>query len=361
MKLLRRPKLTALALSAATALAFLISATTHADEVKQLHLYNWADYMDPEILKNFEKEYNCKVVEDFYDSAEDMMAKLQAGGLSQYDLVGPSNVNVPSFVRLKLLMPLDKSKLPNLKNLDPSFADSPYDPGNKYTVPYLWGSVGLLYRKDKLPDFKPTWGAVLDAGKQPGTFLLLDSVRDMLDITLIYQGKPINTTDKGDLKSIADMLVKAKKSDKFMGFEPGVGGKNKVAAGVASVGIVWNGDALQVMKESEENTKNLAFVLPEEGSIKWVDTLGIPAKAPNPELAHAFINYLYEPKVAAQLANFVQYASPNAAAKEFLTPEDLANPVIYPTEEQLKKLYISKDLGEDNKLYDQVWTMVKSR
>jgi spermidine/putrescine transport system substrate-binding protein len=355
MKQLVRLTLAALALTAS------LTAATHAEEVKKLHLYNWADYMDPEIIKNFETEYKCDVVEDFYDSAEDMMAKLQAGGLSQYDLVGPSNVNVPSFIRLKLLMELDKSKLPNLRHLDPAFSDSAYDPGNKYTAPYLWGTIGLLYRKDKLPDFKPTWGAVLDADKQPGTFLLLDSVRDMLDITLIYQGKAINSTDKGDLKAIADMLVKAKKSKNFAGFEPGVGGKNKVAAGVASIGIVWNGDALQVMKESEENTKNMAFVLPKEGSIKWVDTIGIPAKAPNPELAHAFINYLYEPKVAAQLANFVQYATPNAAAKEFLTPEDLANPVIYPTEEQQKKLHISKDLGEQNKLYDQVWTMVKSR
>ena len=198
---------------------------------------------------------------------------------------------------------------------------------------------------------------LFDANKQTGAFWLIDSVREMMGIALVYQGKDFNSTKPADLKAAADLLVTVKRTKNCMGFKPGVGGKNDVVAGIAVAAIVYNGDAIQSVTEEPDK---LGFIIPSEGSEIWYDSMCIPSKAPNPDAAHKWINWLLEPEVGAELSNYNQYATPNAAAEAFITPEDLENPGIYPTPAIMKKLHFTKDLGKENRIMDEAWTRAKS-
>jgi spermidine/putrescine transport system substrate-binding protein len=315
--------------------------------------------MDEEKMPaDFEKKFGIKVRLDIFENNEEMVAKLQAGGASQYDIIVPSDYILPVLIGRKLIQPLDHAKLPNLKNLKPLFRKTSYDPGNKYSVAYQWGTVGLMYRKDKVPaDAVNSWSVLFDAGKQPGPFWLIDGVREMMGIALVYLGKDFNSTQPQDLKAAADLLAATKRTQNCMGFKSGVGGKNEVVAGTAVAAIVYNGDAIQSVTEAPDK---LGFTVPAEGSEIWVDSMCIPARAPNADAAHKWINWILEAKVGAELSNYNQYATPNAAAEPFITPEDLKHPGIDPTEEIMKKLHFTKDLGKDNRIMDEAWTRAKS-
>lgn len=323
---------------------------------EELRLYIWSEYIDPAIVKSFEEKFNCKVLVDLYESNEDMMAKLVAGGVSQYDLVVPSGYAVRSMIEQKLLMKLDKSKVPNLKNVDPKFTKLPSDPADDYSIPYQWGTVGIFYNKDKVKDFKPTWDMVLKNADN-GSFLFMDSTREMIGSVLIALGKSPNTNKKDEIVEAAKMMLAAKQGKGFKGFEGGVGGKNQVIAGTVGMAVTYNGDAVRGMAENP----NTAFVNPVEGGLIWVDSMGITAKAPNAELAHKFINYILEPEVGGQLSNFNRYPTPNKAALQHINADDLKNPAIYPSEESKAKLQFLDDLGLENRIYDEAWTMIKSR
>ncbi|MGD8209716.1 MAG: spermidine/putrescine ABC transporter substrate-binding protein, partial [Desulfobacterales bacterium] len=290
---------------------------------KELKIFIWSEYMDEENMpKEFEKATGIKVRLDLYESNEDMMAKLQAGGVSQYDLIVPSDYIMPSLINLKLIQPLDHSKIPNLKNLGTKFQQTTFDPGNKFSVGYQWGTVGLMYRKDRIKeDDAKSWSIVFDPKKDPGPFALIDSVREMMGIALLYLGYDFNSIKPKELKAAADLLVQTKKRQTCLGFKGGVGGKNDVVAGAASAAIVYNGDAIQAIAE---DPKKLGFVVPKEGSEVWLDSMCIPAKAPNPDNAHKWINWILDPKVNASLSNYNHFATPNDAAKPYLNKEDLA-------------------------------------
>ena len=322
----------------------------------ELHLYIWSEYIDTQTVKDFEAENHCKVVIDLFESNEQMIAKLQAGGLSQYDVVVPSGFVIPSMVQLGLLQKLDHSKIPNLKNLKPMFQREMFDSGNVYSATYQWGTVGLVYNKKMLPDFKPSWASVFkSSAKSP--FIFLDAEREMLGSALKFLGKSVNTLDKANLEAASKVLLEAKKSPNFLGFEADVGGKNKVVAGTAAVAVAFNGDGVKGMNEN----KDLLFVNPIEGGVLWADNLAIPAKAPNAELAHKFINHILAAKIGAQLSNYTQYATPNAAAMPFIDTAALKNPAIYPDSVTLAKFEGVTDLGKDGRLYSETWKIVKSR
>lgn len=292
---------------------------------------------------------------DLYESNEEMIAKLQAGGVSQYDLIFPSDFYVPSIIQLRLVQPLDHGKLPNLRNLDDKFKNPPFDPGNRYSVAYQWGTTGLVYRKDKVG--KPeSWAVLFRDPKAP--FILMDSPREMLGNALKYLGYSVNTKNPKEVQAAGQLLLQTKRSRYFLGFEGGVGGKNRVVAGAAAYAVVYNGDAV---KAADENPGKVDFAIPKEGATLWVDSMMIPAKAPNPEAAHLFINFILDPKVGAQLSNFNRYATPNKAALPYINPADRKNPAIYPSSELMKRLEFILDLGKDNRIYDEVWTAVKSR
>jgi spermidine/putrescine transport system substrate-binding protein len=321
----------------------------------QLNLYIWSEYIDPEIVKAFETQNACKVTIDLYEDNESMMAKLQGGGTSQYDVVVPGGYILPAMVKLGLLAPLRKENIPNVKNLDEKFVNPSFDPGNQYSVPYQWGTVGIYMRKKPGQTVDESWALLFQPNKKIGSFLLMDSIRETMGSALIFKGQSANTTDKAQLEAIGKVLADTKK--RSQGFEGGVGGKNKVLAKAVNAAVVYNGDAIKGTADDPETY----YFVPKEGGIIWVDNLAIPAKAPHRDVAEKFINFILDAKVGAQLSNFNQYATPNKAAKEFITPADLANPAIYPPPEMMAKLQFVNDLGADNQLYDEIWTQVKSK
>jgi spermidine/putrescine transport system substrate-binding protein len=336
------------------AVSLLCTVSVWAQKNK-MNLFIWSEYIDPKIIQSFEKEYDCKVTVDLYEDNESMVAKLQGGGTSLYDIVVPSDYIIPSMVSQKLLAPLRHDNIPNIKNIDPKFGNREYDPGNKFTVPYQWGTVGLFVRKKAGETIDETWGLVFDVKKQLGSFLMIDDSRGAIGAALKYKGYSLNTVDKKQLKDARDVLIDAKK--RSLGFEGGVGAKNKVLAKVCRVGMVYNGDAVRGMKEDAETY----YFVPREGGEIWLDNMGIPAKAPNRDMAEKFINYILDAKIGAQLSNFNQYATPNKAALEFITPADLKNIAIYPSEEQMKTLEFTRDLGSKSGWYDELWTSIKSK
>lgn len=335
--------------------AILLCTASAWAQKNKLNLFIWSEYIDPKIIESFEKEFDCKVTVDLYEDNESMVAKLQGGGTSLYDIVVPSDYIIPSMIANKLLAPIRHENVPNMKNLDPRFANREYDAGNKFTAPYQWGTVGIYMRREKGEKVDDTWGLVFDPKKDAGSFLLMDDTRATIGAALKYKGYSLNTTDKKQLREARDVLLEAKK--KSQGFEGGVGGKNKVLAHVVKMAMVYNGDAVRGMKEDADTY----FFVPREGGEIWLDNMAIPAKAPHRDMAEKFINYILDAKIGAQLSNFNQYATPNKASLELITPADLQNTAIYPTAEQMKKLEFIRDLGSKGPWYDELWTSIKSK
>lgn len=325
-----------------------------------LNLYIWSEYLDPALVEAFTARTGTQVKVSLFESTEEMLAKLQhAAGTSQYDLVVVANQSVPAMVRLDLIQPLDAAQLPHKDGLDAAFRKPPYDPDETYSVPYQWGTVGLLYDKAKHPDLDPTWSVLFDPAQQVGPFLLIDEARDQLGVALKSLGHSVNSTDPEQLKAAGELLLTAKRSENCLGFEGGVGGKNRVAGGTADLAVVWNGDAFRAIQEDTQH--RLGFLVPREGSIGWCDVLVVTSQAPNPKAAHAFIDFLLEPENAARLSAFTKYATPVTAARALLPEADRDNQVIYPTDEVRQTLESLTDLGDHLRLYDEVWTAVKAR
>ncbi|MFM2198131.1 MAG: hypothetical protein RLZZ505_1563 [Verrucomicrobiota bacterium] len=339
----------------AVAGAFVMSALQLSAK-QELNLYIWTEYLEPELIKAFEEKYDCKVVESNFESNEEMVAKLQAGGSSQYDLVFPSDFIVPSMIKLGLLAPLDHSKLPELKNLSEQFKNPSFDPGNKFSAAYQWGTVGLIYSKSTFKEPLNSW-EVLFKGDDALRFSLFDSEREMIGVALAYLGHPINSTDKNHLKAAADLMIKAKQRKGFKGFDANVSGIGKIKGKTLDVSVSYSGNAFAAMAEDE----NLGYSIPKEGSVVWCDSMCIPKDAPNKELAHKFIDYILTAKVGAQLSNFTMFATPNAASLPMIDEETLKNPSVYPDEATSKKLDFIKDAGPNTALFGEVWKMVKTR
>ncbi|HOW64110.1 MAG TPA: spermidine/putrescine ABC transporter substrate-binding protein [Candidatus Paceibacterota bacterium] len=324
-------------------------------QANKLNLFIWSEYLDPSVVAEFEKKFDCKVTVDLYEDEAGMQAKLQGGGKALYDVVVPPDQTIPGLIKLKLLAPLRLENLPNLKNLEDRFINPPYDPGNKYSVAFQWGTVGLYVRKPKDIKLDPSWGILFDPAQQIGPFVLMDTARETIGAALKYKGYSLNSTDPAQLKEARELVLAAKR--RSQGFENGVGGKNKVLAKGTMAAIVYNGDAVRGMSEDEETV----FFVPREGGEIWVDNLAVPAKAPHRDMAEKFINFLLEPETAVKVAKFSQYASPNKAAKPLLGEEDLKNPAIYPPAEVMQKLEFLQDLGRKTRLYDEIWTQIKSK
>ncbi|GHV56838.1 spermidine/putrescine ABC transporter substrate-binding protein [Deltaproteobacteria bacterium] len=335
--------------------ALLLAAAAPAPAKGPLTVFIWSEYMDPSVVKDFEKETGLKVRFDYYESNEEMIAKLQSGGVRQYDLIFPSAYFLPSLKSLKLIQPLDRRRLSNLANLDPAFADQADNPDFQFAVPYQWGTSGLAARGGAGPQPPDTWGLLFQP--QVGSFIIFDTARDALGSALKYLGYSLNSTDPQEIQAAIDLLAAAKARPTFFGFDGGVGGLNKVMSGLAAVAQVYSGEAIRAHEEDEA----VRYILPREGFEVWLDLVAIPTEAPNLEAAYAFIDYMLRAEVGAQLATYNRYATPNAAARAFLPSEDLANPAMYPPPEVMERAEYMKDLGPGNRLYDEAWTLIKNK
>lgn len=335
----------------------LFSVSAQALAAGQLSVFMWSEYMDPEIVKSFEARYDIKVKFDYYESNEEMMAKLQHGGLGLYDVIVPSTYAVAGLKKLDLVEPLNHDLLPNLKNLDRFFTEMEADPGNRYTVPYQWGTSGIGVRTQEAGRLKKSFGLLFDPNQDLGPFVLFDTGRDAIGSALKYLGYSLNSTNPKEIEEAARLLIETKKRPTFSGYDGGVGGLNKLMSGVVKAAQIYNGEGVRAHEEDKE----LHYILPEEGGEIWADLVAIPRKAPNLDNAHAFLNYLMEAEVAARVSNYNRYATPVEAAKAFIAKEDLNSPLMYPSADDLKNREYIKDLGAENRLYDEAWTLIKSR
>jgi spermidine/putrescine transport system substrate-binding protein len=332
----------------------LLALSLHAANNK-LNLFIWSEYIDPDIITDFEKRFDAKVTIDLYEDEASMIAKLQGGGAAQYDVIVPPDHSVPALIKLKLIAPLRQDHIPNIRHIDERFASPWYDPSNRFTVPYQWGTVGIYARQPKEKPYNESWALLFDPKEQRGKFVFIDGMRDTIGAALRHLGYSLNSTNKKELADARDMLTEAKK--RSLGFEGGVGGKNKVLARTADYAMAYSGDAMRGMKEDRETY----YFIPKEGSQIWMDNLAVCAKAPNRIVAEKFLNFILNPEIGARLADYNQYATPNKAALAFVHPDNINNPMIYPPPDVMKRLEFLRDLGKQTRLYDEVWTQVKAK
>ncbi|PWG63087.1 ABC transporter substrate-binding protein [Spiribacter halobius] len=349
----------------AAAISALLAAGTAVaqDEERKLYIFNWSQYMDPEIIEQFEAEYDVDVVENFFNSNAEMFSKMQAGGASQYDVVMPSNYFIPRLVDSGLIQPLDHSQIPNMDNLSPKFRDPSYDPGNEYSAAYQWGTTGIVYRTDTIPDAPESWSILFDPELNPNQpFALMGGEGNpTVASACAYLGHGYRCTDREQWTEAARLLLETKRRDNFSGFEDGTPQLQQIARGVIHAGMTYNGDYVYYRSEDPEAYANTSYIIPEEGAEIWVDNMVIPSEAPNPELAHTFINYILDAEIGAQLSNWTYYSSPNRAALPMLEPL-LQEPPSTPTEEEMARLeFIPILQGEDLRVFQQIWSEVLSR
>ena len=319
--------------------------------------YNWGDYIDPVVLDTFQEECGVEVVYDTFSSNEDLLAKLQAGA-GGYDLIVPSDYMVTIMIQLGLLKELDHNNIPNLAHLYPRFREAAFDPGNQYSVPYQWGTAGIGYDADVVTEAPTSLAALFDpaqAEQYAGKFSLLNDSREVLGAALKYLGYSMNSTDPAQLEEAKQVVLAIKPfvltfdSDTY---------SDLVVSGDTALGHGWNGGFYGAIFENED--RNIAFVVPEEGLTIFTDNLAIPASAPNPYTAEVLINFLNDPEIAAMITNATYYASPNEAALEFIADEIKNDPGIYPPEEVVEKMEFLVDVGEATQLYERIWTEIKA-
>lgn len=308
-----------------------------------LTIYNWGDYIDPDLISIFTEVTGISVIYETFDSNEAMMTKIQQGGTS-YDIAVPSEYMIEKMIEEDLLIPIDHDKLPNLSNIDDRFMDLPFDPENKYSVPYFWGTVGIVYNTAMLPGIEITsWNDLWDPTFK-NEILLTDGAREVIGMGLNSLGYSLNDTNREHLleaKSKLDLLtpnIKAIVGDEI---------KMLIANEEAAIGLVWSGDAADMMWENE----NLDYVVPSEGSNLWFDNMVIPKTARNIEAAHQFINFILDAEIAAINTEWVSYSTPNKEALAFMPEEMTEDERFYPPEELTEKLEVYENIGKWNLAY----------
>jgi spermidine/putrescine transport system substrate-binding protein len=345
----------------AVALGFGFTATTarpaHADQ-PVLNLFIWSDYIDPALLKAFEQQCNCKVVETDYESNAELEAKLKTGGDAQFDVVVPSSYYVPQLVSEGLIAKIDHTKLSNFGNLFPRFQNPDYDKGDAYSIPYQWGTTGLLYDPAKIKNPGTGWAILFDPKANPNYPFVIPKGegRDQIGAACAYLGYGFNCSDPKQWIVAAKLIEQEKTRANFSGFVDETPGRDQEKGGLIALTMAYNGDVTQCYADG--TCKNLKFFLPKEGSEIWVDTMAIPTHAPHPALALQFINFILDANNGADLSNFNQYASPNQAAQKGLTGI-MASDLINPSAEEMKRLVFLAPLsGANFKLFNQIWTSV---
>ncbi|HEU0108945.1 MAG TPA: spermidine/putrescine ABC transporter substrate-binding protein, partial [Vicinamibacteria bacterium] len=329
---------------------FLLAPVSLAGADRQLNVYIWSNYIAPETVRRFEERHHVRVNVDVYDSNEALIAKMQSGNVD-YDVVCPSTYTVQSLVAQGLLRALDFSALPHLSNVDPRFLGRGHDPGNRYSVPYFWGTTGIAYRKSRVGTVD-SWGALWDE-RFRGRILMLDDARETLGAALKWKGQSVNTTDPASL-ALAQRalvaqrpLVRAYNSSNF---------EDVLLSGDVWLAQGWNGQFARAMAQDGD----IQYVVPREGSMLFLDSLAVPIGAPHPELAHAFLDYVMEAEVAAEICRTMQYSTPNRAALALLPPAIRDNPAIFPSADVVARTEIIEDIGAATVLYDRLWTEVKT-
>ncbi|HLA97983.1 MAG TPA: spermidine/putrescine ABC transporter substrate-binding protein [Anaerolineales bacterium] len=323
----------------------------------ELNLYTWVEYIDPEIKDQFEAECGVKINETNFDSNETLLATLQAGSTG-YDVIVPSDYMVQIMIQEGMLEELDFSVITNIDHMDANNVNQYFDPDQKYTVPYFWGTSGLAVDTNVISDPEDTWKIVFEPSPEVcGKISMLDDERETLGAALMYLGYGINDTDPGHLEEAKNLLVEQSECVKAYDSQTN---DDLIVSGEVLIAHIWTGDAILAGDPESGGREGIVYLIPREGCTIWQDNLAIPVSAPNKYTAMVFINYLSDPEIAAQNAEWVGYGTPNEAAKDFIDREILEDEGIYPPDDIAERLQWIEDVGDALELYDRMWTEFKA-
>ena len=337
--------------SSALVLLSIVGLAACGKKQESINVYNFGDYINFDVLKQFEEETGIKVNYDTYASNEDIYVKLKQGGNS-YDVIFLSDYTVERTIKEDLLAKPDWNNIPNLEKVDPEFRNLVFDPDNAYSAPYMWGTLGIIYNKTMVTDPVTSWD-ILWNEKYKDSILMLNSQRDTIAVALLKLGYSINTKNVAELEAARDELIKQKPIVyAYLGDDI----KDAMIAGDAAFGVVWSGDAMYMIEENPD----LDYAVPEEGTNIWYDNMVIPKSTANKTGAEKFINFMLRPDVAVQNVDYIGYSTPITEAVEML-PEEIQNsPIAYPSKDVLKKTEIFRDPSESLTMYDKIWTEITS-
>lgn len=320
---------------------------------EEINFFNYGENIDDETVKEFEKEYGIKVNIETFDDMEAMYQKVKGGGV-KYDVVLVSDAFMPRMINNNLIQELNKDNIPNISQMDEEYLNLDIDPGNKYSVPYMFGTVGLIYNKDVIKEKVDSWD-ILWNEKYKNQIFMFDTYRDTLGVALKKLGYSLNSTNEKEIKEAEELLLNQRKLvDPIYGVDNGT---VMIPAGESDINMIWSGEGLNLQDEYP----NLEYVVPKEGANFWIDSLCIPSNATNVEGAEKFINFVSDKESALRIADEIGYTTPNKEARLEQPEEVRNNPNAYMTKEIMDRCEIYVDLPKDVKrLYDDAWVNIKS-
>ena len=335
---------------------FFYGSLNKASAGEQVVIYNWGEYIDPEVLDIFEEETGISVVYEEFETNESMYPKVQAGAVA-YDLVCPSDYMIQRMIENNLLDEIDFNNIPNLKNIGTQYMEQSraFDPENKYSVPYCWGTVGILYNKTLVDEPIDSWSVLWDE-KYTDQILMQNSVRDALGIALKYCGYSLNSKDLDELHEAQQLLLEQKPLVQAYVVDQV---RDKMISNEAAIGVIYSGEAIYTQSENPD----LEYVVPKEGSNVWIDSWVIPKNAKNKENAESFINFLCRPDIAKMNFDYITYSTPNTAARELIEDDAIRNSTIaFPGNEVLNRCETYQYLGTKvDEIYNKLWREIKSK
>ena len=373
-----RKKVLAVSLTSLTACSALLlsgcgagtSGTSSADSngnggsSNELYVYNWGEYIDEDVIDQFEEETGIKVIYDMFETNEDMYPVIEAGGVN-YDVVCPSDYMIQKMRENDLLAEINFDNVPNLKEIDPAYMEmsKSFDPENKYSVPYTWGTVGILYNTKMLEelgvDAPKKWSDLWDE-RLEGEILMQDSVRDAFMVALKKDGHSMNSTDKTELQQAKQDLIDQKPLVQAYVIDQV---RDKMIGGESAIGVIYSGEMLYIQNEVKDLglDYDLEYVIPEEGTNLWIDSWVIPKNAKNKENAEKWIDFLCRPEIAKQNFEYITYSTPNKGAFDLLDEEIQNNKAVFPDIDSLKNSEVYEYLGDEaDTMYNDLWKEVKS-
>lgn len=352
----------ALAVLSASLLSGCGKSAAKAGSAGEVYVYNWGEYIDESVIKQFEDETGIKVIYDMFETNEEMYPVIEAGGV-KYDVVCPSDYMIQKMAENNLLAEINFNNVPNLKEIDPKYLEmsKSFDPENKYSVPYCWGTVGILYNTSMVApeDVPAKWSDLWDE-KYKDNILMQDSVRDAFMVALKSLGYSMNTTNEAEINEAKELLIRQKPLVQAYVIDQV---RDKMIGGEAAVGVIYSGEMLYIQNEVKDLDLDysLEYVIPEEGTNLWLDSWVIPANAPNKENAEKWINFLCRPDIAKKNFEYITYPTPNKGAFDLLDPEFQNNKAVFPDADTLKNSEVYQYLGDEvDSLYNEAWKEVKS-
>ena len=320
---------------------------------EQINFFNYGENIDDETIKEFEKKYNIKVNMETFDDMEAMYQKINSGA-GQYDVVLVSDALMPRMIEKGLVQELNKENIPNISQMDEQYLNLDMDPGNKYSVPYMFGTVGLIYNKDVVKEKVDSWD-ILWNEKYKDQIFMFDTYRDTIGVALKKLGYSLNSTNKDEINEAKELLLEQRKLvDPIYGVDNGT---TMIPAGESDINMIWSGEGLNLQDENP----NLVYVVPKEGANFWIDSLCIPSNAKNVSGAEKFINFVSDKESALRIADEIGYTTPNKEARLEQPEEVRNNPNAYMPKEIMDRCEIYTDLPKDvKKEYDNAWIQIKS-